>query len=117
MQRNFKIVGRRGYSEYEIISGVNDHVGILRQVNEKGRRLVFRYKSAIPFFVIVLFFEVIPIVNMISRSFLDPEMRFTLNNYVLIFTKSVYLVAIRNSLFLSFVSSFFGVINSLSTAR
>ena len=90
--------------------------GILRQINEKGRRLVSRYKSAIPFFVIVLFFEVIPIVNMISRSFLDPEMRFTLNNYVLIFTKSVYLVAIRNSLFLSFVSSFFGLIISLATA-
>ena len=43
-------------------------------------------------------------------------MRFTLDNYILIFTKAVYLVAIRNSLFLSFVSSLFGLIISLATA-
>ena len=44
---------------------------ILRRVKEKSRKLISRYKSAIPFFIIVLFFEVIPIVNMISRSFLN----------------------------------------------
>lgn len=89
---------------------------ILQRVKEKGRRLIARYKSAVPFFVIVLFFEVIPIVNMILRSLLDSQMRFTLNNYILIFTKAVYLVAIRNSLFLSLVSSLFGLIISLVTA-
>ena len=82
-------------------------LAILRRVKEKSRKLISRYKSAIPFFIIVLFFEVIPIVNMISRSFLSSGMRFTLDNYILIFTKAVYLVAIRNSLFLSFVSSLF----------
>ena len=89
---------------------------ILRRVKEKSRKLISRYKSTIPFFIIVLFFEVIPIVDMISRSFLSSGMRFMLDNYILIFTKAVYLVAIRNSLFLSFVSSLFGLIISLATA-
>lgn len=92
-------------------------LAILRRVKEKSRKLISRYKSAIPFFIIVLFFEVIPIVNMISRSFLSSGMRFTLDNYILIFTKAVYLVAIRNSLFLSFVSSLFGLIIFLATSK
>lgn len=73
------------------------------------RKFFSKYKMIIPFFIIVGFFEIVPIGNMFIQSFLNAELRFTFNNYVTVFTKPVYLVAIRNSLFLSFISSLLGL--------
>lgn len=79
------------------------------------RELFSKYKMIIPFFVIVGFFEIIPIGNMTIRSFLDSDLRFTFQNYLTVFTKPVYLVAIRNSLILSFVSSLMGLLIAFLT--
>ncbi|MCD7739218.1 MAG: ABC transporter permease subunit [Lachnospiraceae bacterium] len=63
----------------------------------------------LPLAFIVLFFECVPLVSMIVKSFLD-EGSLTLNNYLQIFQKPVYLTAIRNSLWVTLTSTFLGLV-------
>lgn len=67
--------------------------------------------ALLPFLVLVGMFELLPVLTMIVKSFL-PEgggIRFTLENYKNIFSKPLYLTAIKNSLVISVISAVIGL--------
>ena len=68
--------------------------------------------ALIPFLVLCVLFELIPIVYTIIRSFVPEgeDFGFTLANYINIFTKPLYQKAIVNSLIISILSSIIGLI-------
>ncbi|MBQ5666816.1 MAG: ABC transporter permease, partial [Oscillospiraceae bacterium] len=69
-----------------------------------------RYKYLLvllPFLVVVLLFELLPLLMLIIDSFgsdFDKEVIFTLENYKKIFTTLSYQTAIKNSLIITLVS-------------
>lgn len=63
----------------------------------------------LPLAFIIVLFECIPLVSMIVNSFLDGG-AFTLENFTQIFEKPVYLVAIKNSLWITMLSTVVGLI-------
>ena len=71
----------------------------------------------IPFFVLVLFFLIIPFSNMVINSFRHPETgAFTFQNYYDVCTKLVYTIAIWNSVRIAALSSLIGLVISFFTA-
>lgn len=75
--------------------------------------------ALIPFLVLCVLFELIPILYTIIRSFV-PEgetFGFTLANYINIFTKPLYQKAIVNSLIISILSSIIGLIVAFIGAK
>lgn len=73
--------------------------------------------TLIPLAALALLFIFLPIFSMIQRSFSMPETgEFTLSNYTAIFTDSIYQVATKNSLYLSFVSTVVGLVLSFLIA-
>lgn len=75
--------------------------------------------ALIPFLVLCILFELIPIVYTIVRSFV-PEgetIGFTFANYINIFTKTLYQKAIVNSLVISILSSIIGLIVAFIGAK
>ncbi|MFN3928148.1 MAG: hypothetical protein ACK4OK_00735, partial [Thermoflexus sp.] len=62
----------------------------------------------IPFLVFVGLFEVYPLVNMAIRSLFDQDGVFTFQNYINVFTKPQFQVAIRNSLLFASAASLVG---------
>lgn len=75
--------------------------------------------ALIPFLVLCVLFELIPIIYTIIRSFV-PEgegFGFTLANYINIFTKPLYQKAIVNSLIISILSSIIGLIVAFIGAK
>ena len=73
--------------------------------------------TALPLFVLALMFLLLPLGNLVVKSFCLPEAgTFTLQNYRDIFTKAIYLAAIKNSLKLSFLSTAAGLFISFITA-
>lgn len=75
--------------------------------------------ALIPFLVLCILFELIPIVYTIVRSFV-PEgetIGFTFSNYINIFTKTLYQKAIVNSLVISILSSIIGLIVAFIGAK
>ncbi|HWT73303.1 MAG TPA: ABC transporter permease subunit [Mobilitalea sp.] len=78
-----------------------------------------RYLIAIlPFLLLVLFYELIPILMIVIRSF-QPEghIGFTFDNYISIFTKRLYQQAVVNSIFVSVISSVIGIIIAFFGAK
>lgn len=71
-----------------------------------------------PFCLLVLFFEIAPLLTVIVRSFM-PEDRigFTLEQYVAIFSKKLYQQAIFNSVFVSVASALAGIIIAFFAAK
>lgn len=78
---------------------------MLNVLKKAGGKLVF----LLPLAFIIVFFECVPLVNMVIKSFVD-ENRLTLENYVSVFTKPAYLVAIKNSLWISVTSALVGIV-------
>ena len=75
--------------------------------------------ALIPFLVLCVLFELIPILYTIIRSFV-PEgetFGFTFANYINIFTKPLYQKAIVNSLIISILSSIIGLIVAFIGAK
>lgn len=72
----------------------------------------------LPFVLLILLYEIVPIVMIILRSF-KPEgsSGFTLNNYVSIFTKRLYQQAVINSIKIAVVSSLLGIIIAFFGAK
>jgi len=67
--------------------------------------------ALLPFAVIIIMFELIPLVTVIVRSFFSHgEISFTLQNYVDIFSQKLYRDAVLNSIQISAVSSLIGII-------
>ena len=75
--------------------------------------------ALIPFLVLCVLFELIPIVYTIIRSFVPEgeDFGFTLANYINIFTKPLYQKAIVNSLIISILSSIIGLIVAFIGAK
>ncbi|MBQ7875405.1 MAG: ABC transporter permease [Oscillospiraceae bacterium] len=67
----------------------------------------------LPFLIVVLLFELLPLVMLIIDSFgsdADKEILFTLENYKKIFTTLSYQTAIKNSLMITAISTIAGII-------
>ena len=75
--------------------------------------------ALIPFLVLCVLFELIPIIYTIIRSFVleGEDFGFTLANYINIFTKPLYQKAIVNSLIISILSSIIGLIVAFIGAK
>lgn len=75
--------------------------------------------AALPFIVLAGMFEILPVLTTIVKSFL-PEgggAGLTLENYISIFTKPLYVSAIKNSLFISIASSAAGLLIAFAAGK
>lgn len=74
--------------------------------------------ALLPFVVLALLYELLPLATVIIRSFQPDEgVGFTLENYVTIFSKLLYQKAILNSLKISLVSAAAGIVIAFLGAR
>lgn len=75
--------------------------------------------ALIPFLVLCILFELIPIIYTVVRSFVPEgeDIGFTFANYINIFTKTLYQKAIVNSLLISVLSSIIGLIVAFIGAK
>ena len=74
--------------------------------SEKRKYLVL----LLPFALLIVLFELLPLANIFINSLLNPDSGgITLENFKNIFTSDYYLMSIRNSLFVSLLSSFIGI--------
>ena len=74
-------------------------------IKKAGGKMVF----LLPLAFIVILFECVPLVSMVTKSFMEGS-KFTLDNYISVFTKPAYLVAIKNSLWITMFSAITGLI-------
>ena len=69
------------------------------------------FAALLPFLILAGMFEILPVFTIIVKSFMpesgDPG--FTLQNYINVFSKPLYLTAIKNSLIISVVSAVIGL--------
>ena len=73
--------------------------------------------TMVPLLLLATFFIFLPIFSMIKDSFTMPEVGgFTLQNYKTILTDSIYIVATKNSVYLSLVSALVGLVISFFIA-
>ena len=63
----------------------------------------------LPLAFIIVLFECVPLVSMIINSFLDGG-QFTLDNFKQIIEKPIYMVAIKNSLWITILSTIVGLV-------
>ncbi len=81
-----------------------------------GKKMTSKYTYLLvllPFAVVVLLFELLPLAMLVIDSFgsdTDKTVLFTLENYTKIFTTLSYKTAIKNSLIITVVSTVFGII-------
>lgn len=71
----------------------------------------------LPFILLVVLFEILPLLSIVINAFKTPLFGgFTLENFIQVFTSEYYLQSISNSLFVSFVSTFVGLLISILSA-
>lgn len=81
-----------------------------------GKKMTSKYTyllALLPFFVVVLLFELLPLAMLVIDSFgsdADKAVLFTLENYTKIFSTLSYKTAIKNSLIITAVSTIIGII-------
>lgn len=75
-------------------------------LKEKNKALLL----LIPFFLIMIMFQLLPFLSVFEGSFKTTGGEFTLNNYILIFKSKFLRQAITNSIELSLYSTIFGII-------
>ena len=82
------------------------------------RKNLLYLTASLPFVVVTLLYELIPLVMVVIRSF-QPDMggNFTLENYETVFTKLLYQKAMINSLKISVVSAVAGIAVAFLGAR
>jgi len=74
--------------------------------------------ALLPFFVVALMYEIIPLSMVLIKSFLPDEGgSFTLVNYKIIFTKLLYQRSIYNSMKISLISSLAGILIAVIGAK
>ena len=75
--------------------------------------------ALVPFLLLCLLFEIIPVIFTVIRSFFPEggDMGFTLDNYINIFTGKLYQQAIVNSLLISILSSVIGLLVAFIGAK
>lgn len=81
-----------------------------------GKKMTSKYVyllALLPFVIVVLLFELLPLVMLIINSFgsdADKEILFTLENYKKIFSTLLYQTSIKNSLIITAVSTAAGIV-------
>ena len=78
---------------------------LLKNKEKRGALLLL-----LPFFFIMLMFQLLPFLNVIAVSFYTVGGEFTLNNYAVVFRSKFLTQAIKNSVELSLYSTVFGII-------
>ena len=78
---------------------------LLKNKEKRGALLLL-----LPFFFIMLMFQLLPFLNVIAGSFYTVGGEFTLNNYAVVFRSKFLTQAIKNSVELSLYSTVFGII-------
>ena len=78
---------------------------MIKNIKKAGVKMAF----LLPLAFIIILFECVPLVSMVVKSFLEGD-ELTLEHYVSVFTKPVYLVAIKNSLWITLTSSMVGLV-------
>ena len=78
---------------------------MIKNIRKAGGKMAF----LLPLAFVIILFECVPLASMVIKSFLD-DGKFTLDNYVSVFTKPAYLVAIKNSLWITLSSAVVGLI-------
>jgi putative spermidine/putrescine transport system permease protein len=74
--------------------------------------------ALVPFFVLIILFELVPLITVIVRSFFPQgEVGFTLQNYTDIFSKKLYRDAVINSIQISAISSLIGMVIAFLGAK
>lgn len=79
----------------------------------------FYLAALLPFLILAGMFEILPVFTIIVKSFMPEsgETGFTIQNYRNIFSKPLYLAAIKNSLLISAVSAVIGLSVSFAGGR
>lgn len=84
----------------------------------KNNRKYIYLLVLLPFLVVALLFEIIPLMMIIFNSFMpENAFGFTLEHYAAIFSKPLYQKAILNSIRISLVSSAFGIVIAFFGAK
>lgn len=74
--------------------------------------------ALVPFFIITLIFELIPLGMIVFKSFMpEGSLGFTLEHYITIATKPLYIKSIANSLYIALIASFVGIIVAFLGAK
>lgn len=70
-----------------------------------------------PFFILAVMYMILPMLSIVTNGFLDPDSHvFSMVNFTKIFTKTIYVKCMTNSLKLSFISTFAGLALSFMIA-
>lgn len=80
---------------------------------KKKTNVKLYFLALLPFLIVVFLYEILPLLMMILSSFrseVDKSILFTLDNYITAFTRLAYQRAIINSLKVTGISAFFGII-------
>ena len=77
----------------------------MKNWRKTGGRLFF----FLPLAFIIIFFECVPLFSMVTKSFLG-DSGFTLDNFISIFQKPIYQTALKNSLWITIMSTFVGLV-------
>lgn len=77
----------------------------------------FYVLALIPFFIIVLLFEILPLINIVIESFSKRGGGFTIEHFVKIFSTRLYQQSIFNSLWISLFSAIAGIVIAFIAAK
>lgn len=77
----------------------------MKNWKKTGGRLCF----FLPLAFIIIFFECVPLFSMITKSFIG-DSGFTLDNFIAIFEKAIYQTALKNSLWITIMSTLVGLV-------
>lgn len=77
----------------------------MEAIRKNGKKLVF----FLPFLILVTMFLLVPLFGMIKKSLTGTDGTLSLENFVQVFSKTVYLTAIKNSLWISVWSTAAGL--------
>lgn len=78
----------------------------MKMIRKNGKKLCF----FLPFLCIAVLFLFVPFVNMLKNSVTGSSGGFSLEHFVDVFTKTIYLSAIQNSLWISMTSTIVGLL-------
>lgn len=73
--------------------------------------------ALLPFFIMVLLFEILPLLNIVIESFSKTDGGFTLEHFTRIFTTRLYQQSIYNSVWISIFSAFSGIVIAFLGAK
>lgn len=84
----------------------------------KNKKSYLYLLALVPFLILILLFEMIPLVMIVVRSFMPQDaVGFTLEQYQAIFSKKMYQQAIWNSVFVSIISALIGIVIAFFGAK